>query len=448
MTTNAHNNDHHTNHGRRGFLKAGLAAGAMTLATGSGLLSYDMLSQSSRTKAAPLAGKKRMVIINLLGGNDGLNMVIPNNTSNYMTRRPSIGIDSSASLSLNSGPGSTTAYRLHPQLTYLQTLFSQGDLAIINKVGYPQANLSHFSSEDIWSYGVRGNFGSTGVNISGWIQRYIDTYLSGLNIPAAAIAVGKRPDFAGGNINALVVQSLTAFALQTDGGSMADNHAYRMQIIQQVLDAGETAGQWVGPLESAEKSIDQALVLSQLVQNARTAFLADSNMSTYVNVNISNYLRDVATLIHGGFDTELFYTGFGGFDTHAAQEGNLIGQNLLMSRLNAALTSFITDLKFMNCWNDTVIVVISEFGRRCFENGSQGTDHGHGNCVLVMGGAVSAGVYGDDITDADLNLNYLGYETDFRTIYKMIIENHLGRSVAPNIFPEALVKTASPGNFI
>jgi uncharacterized protein (DUF1501 family) len=129
----------------------------------------------------------------------------------------------------------------------------------------------------------------------------------------------------------------------------------------------------------------------------------------------------------------MFYTGYGGFDTHANQ---LQQQFNLIQNLDNALGVFKQDMITQGLWNDVAVVVISEFGRRNFENGSLGTDHGHGNVVIAVGGALNGGVYGDPITSTDINQNHLGYTTDFRDVYRSLIGDHLGNDPTP-LFPEA-----------
>jgi uncharacterized protein (DUF1501 family) len=146
-------------------------------------------------------------------------------------------------------------------------------------------------------------------------------------------------------------------------------------------------------------------------------------------------------LIEGGFESRIFYTGFSGFDTHSAQ---LTGQAALFTQLDNALGAFSQDMQAMGTWNDMVVAVITEFGRRNYVNGSAGTDHGHGYTMLVLGGAVRGGVKGPDLTDTDLNAEYPSYAVDFRSIYKEILNHHMGFDPAP-VFPETLPIDATVG---
>lgn len=423
---------------RRGFLRTTAASAALLAAGGGGLL--DSSPSKGRVKAAPMTNHKRLVIITLRGGNDGLNTVIPASTTPngaiYQQERPSIGLDDSVTLSLQGGPGGS-AYRLHPNMTQIQSLWNESRVAIINKVGYPSANLSHFVSEDIWSYGVRGSFVGLGVPIGGWVARFVDNYAP---TPVGAVSIGQgRPkDFVGGTNSPLIVSSLAGFNLTSDG-AYAQNDVLRKQVARDVLDNT----QWAGKDAAVANALTQAYDLSGSIQQSITSY---TSTVTYPGGNaLANQLRDVARLIQFGYESRVFYTGFGGFDTHAAQTSGALnaGHDLLMTRLDGAIGAFVQDCKNMGIWQDMTLVVVSEFGRRNFENGSTGTDHGHGSVAFVIGGSVFGGIYGPDITTANMNADYLPYDIDFRAIYKDVVA-HMGFDPAP-LFPEALLKPDSPG---
>jgi uncharacterized protein (DUF1501 family) len=286
--------------------------------------------------------------------------------------------------------------------------------------------LSHFTSQDIYSYGVRDDFGSLGIPQSGWVARFADLYAT-TPTGAVAVGVGRPLDFVGGTTNPLLVDTLAAFQYTADP-AYPSNHLHRIQSIQDIL-AGYSG---VGLSQDARDALAQGHALAGQIQAAVAGY---SSSVTYSTQAPSRYLKDAAILIQAGFDTEVFYTGFGGFDTHGAQGGATGAQATLLQRMDAAIGSFAADMKAMGIWNDIVIVVISEFGRRNYENASDGTDHGHGNCFLVVGGGVNGGMYGPDLVEADLNLEYPSYAVDFRDIYKEVVSDHLGADPSP-VFPE------------
>lgn len=385
-----------------------------------------------RAHGAPTA-EPFTVVINQLGGNDGLNTVIPVSLSRYYDRREGLAIPLEEALSLEGGPG-TTDYRLHPSLANLQTLWNDGDVAIINKVGYPDANLSHFESEDIYSYAVRGSFVGLGVPQSGWIARFADRYAP-TAMGAVSVGMGRRRDFVGGESNSFLVGRLDRFEYEIDY-SHRDDHARRLETIRGLLADFRRRG-LSGDVADA---LAQGHDLADQVQAAVDEYEAFGSTANYQGNEgslrtVQRGLRDIATLVHHGFATRLFYTGHGGFDTHGDQGMGTGRHATLLHRLDSAVGAFAEDMKAMGTWENTAIVVISEFGRRNFVNGSDGTDHGHGNCFFVIGGGVRGGMYGPDLTNEDLDENYLGYEVDFRDVYRAVLENHLGVSSAP-IFPE------------
>ncbi len=376
--------------------------------------------------AAP-QGNRILVVINMDGGCDTLNMVVPVTSAAYLARRPGIAIAPASALPLTDGPGST-AYGLHPQLDQLRTMWSEGDVAIVHKVGYPTENLSHFESQDIYSYGVRGEFPPLGIPQSGWIARFAQQYAP-TPLGAVSLGAGRPTSFVGGTSSPLQVSSLSSFNFANDSGA-SNNHLLRLATIKQMLAASALTGT-PGEVKAA---IEQAHDLTGQIQAAVAAF---SPTATYQARSISQRLRDVAILLQGGFETRIFYTTIGGFDTHGDQGGVTGTHATLMQQLDDALGSFRTDMVAMGQWQNVVISVITEFGRRNYENGSVGTDHGAAWTELLIGGGVNGGVYGPDVADSDIAApkEYLTYGVDFRDVYKEILNDHLLVNAAP-VFPE------------
>ena len=386
-----------------------------------------------RTRVASGApmGNKIFVMVYLDGGCDTLNAVIPSTLSNYFTRRPTIQVPNANSLDLGGGPGSSL-YRLHPELHTVRDLWDAGDAAIVQRVGYPQANQSHFESQDIYAHGVRGDFGPLGIDESGWVARYASLYAP-TAMGAVSIGMGRPRHFIGGTSNPLQVGSLASFNFLSDS-TFPSNHVYRMQQVQTMLANSVATGT---PAEVRD-AIDQAHDLSGQVQTALTnyeTYRAGAGI-VYQNQTISRNLKDVAALVHGGFETRVFYTGFGGFDLHG-NEGSVTGdQATLLQRLDDAIASFSTDMKNMGQWGNVVLAVFTEFGRRNYENGSAGTDHAEAFSSILVGGGVNGGAYGPDITDTQLAGETLPYGVDFRDLWREIVNDHLGANAGP-VFPEA-----------
>lgn len=407
---------------RRDVLKvATAAAGLVALGPMKGLI--------PTAYGAPLT-QKRMVVMNLFGGNDTLNMVIPHTLAPYYERRGAMAIAANDALSLAGGPGTST-YLLHPRMTEIQSLWNDGDVAIVQRVGYPSANLSHFTSQDIFSKGVRNGFPQS-IPHSGWIARYADR-----NAPtplgAVSIGVGRPLDFIGGSTNPFLVNSLSSFRLN---GGTGRTHLHRAGTAKTMLDGFGGAGN----TKEARDALDQAYQLADQVQDAVATY--DSQVSyTYVNPDngddttprISQRMRDIARLIQAGFETQVFFTGTGGYDTHGDQ---LPRHATLLTEVDRSIGSFAADMKAMGVWEDMVICIITEFGRRNFVNGSDGTDHGHAYCELLIGGGVRGGAYGPDLTEEDLNRNYPLHAVDFRDIYHEVLANHMGAQDLGYVLPE------------
>lgn len=419
---------------RRGFMR--------TAAAGAGVVALGALGEKalpgSALHAAALPNHKRVIVINMLGGNDGLNTLFPATGAahtKYMDRRPLIGYPQGQGLALTGGPN-VPDYEIHPALMNLQTLWNQGEVAFVNKVGYPQANLSHFVSQDIWSNAARDAKVSLSGLASGWVARFSNSYAP-TNMGVASIGVGRRLDFAGAQVNPFLVSSVASFNYDNDPTN-TNNHRLRRQTVQNILGMQPQEGK-SGMIATASLAAYDAAAQVQTAVADFNAYATANSIQYPQRPNSSaltimgSRLRDISIMIHGGFETRMFYTGYGGFDTHSNQ---LARHNNLLQELDDAIGVFQADMTLQGVWDDIAIVVISEFGRRNFENGSEGTDHGHGNLVIVAGGNVNGGVYGDDITESELDINYLGYSTDFRDIYRNLIDAHIGVDPTP-LFPEA-----------
>lgn len=399
---------------------------------GAGLTALGSLSRGfiRPAEGAPIQGLKRLVVIFASGGYDGLSLVVPYSNSAYYTRRPNISIpppdaaNPAAALALSG----TNAYGFHPRMLRLQGLWNAGQCAAIRKVGYPQENLSHFESTDIYGWGVRGGFGALPIDPSGWIARTSDN----MNLSATGavgIGVGRPLELEGAEATPLLVSNLSSFAFQQSSNSAA-GHAHRMTTIQAVLDgySGSTLD------HEAAEALDQGMALADSIQVAVQSY---TSTAVYPSNSPGSQLRDVARLIQGGFDSQIFFTGIGGFDTHGDQGNGTGFMANLVDRLDQAIGAFADDMVAMGTWNDTVVLVISEFGRRNFQNTSAGTDHGHGNQFIAAGGPLNGGLYGPDITESEIaNTSWLGYNIDFRDIYRNLVTNHLGGN-GNAVFPEA-----------
>jgi len=408
-------------------------------AYGAGAVSILPIIGTKPARAVQGIPGRFMVVINMLGGNDGLNMVVPAHLQPYVDRRPDINLVTGAPAGevLHDLDGN---FKLHYNLGTIKQIWDENDLHIVQKVSYPNPNQSHFTSQDIMSFGVRDAQDNDG---RGWLGRFADEYCSNPSEPLGVVSVGmgRRRDFEANVTTPLILSNVNSFNIIPDSNYRTD-HVLRERVARETLQADPVPG--VEPAFSIFDANKQAYELVDQVQ-AETAGWVDPG--TYPgNTTIGRNMRTVSQLLHGQptFNTKVFYTGFGGFDTHSNQQTSNPGGDgrhaQLMQQLDDAIAAFRADMEARNLWNQCTIVIISEFGRRVFQNGSTGTDHGHGSCFLVMGGRVKgqnvAGGFTGEIVESDIATNNtLPFEHDFRDLYGNVIDNHLGVNPAP-LFPD------------
>jgi len=403
---------------RRDVIRYGVgsALGYMAL----GPMGRGVMQQAS---GAPIAGHKRCVVMYCYGGYDGLNMVVPHGSAQYNARRPNIAVPQAGTIDFGK-----TGYGINDNMPLMAAAINAGDGAVFQKVGYPNRNLSHFTSQDIYSKGVRGNFDTLPISESGWIARFVDNYTLD-SLGAVSVGVGRPPVFEGGGISPLMVNSLNSFRFSSDSDFPA-NQPNRVAALQSVLNSYNGSS-----LDAdAEAALQQGLDLTAAAQTAVADYVPKTG-TQYGNGTPARYMEDIARMIQAGFDTKLFFTGFGGWDNHSNE---ILSMSNRQQRLDLAIGTFKEHCEQMGVWDDMLLIVVSEFGRRIFENGSDGTDHGHGNCFFAFGGGVnsSQSYYGPDLTETELeNDNWLDYSIDFRDIYKEMVGTHFSGDPAL-IFPE------------
>ena len=367
--------------------------------------------------------RKFVVMVNLDGGNDSLNTVVPFNIGSYYDRRPSLSIETP--LELNTGSAATTDYGLHPNLTGLQAIHGEGQLAIVQKVGYPNANRSHFTSKDVFHTGDTSALDAN--NKTGWVARYAQLYNPS---SLGCISIGYNAKaLQGSDINLLQLNRLSNFAYNSDS-RYAGESAKRLQVARAILERHSGSGNAQAVKNAIRAGHENVDKIQQMVES----YVPNVE---YSSSRFGQSLQGISQLIHGGgLGTDIYYTGMGGFDTHSGQGVTGGRHPNLMADLNSGIESFANDMKAIGKWQDCVMVVFSEFGRRNFENGSGGTDHGEGQTMLLTGGAVQGGLYGSDLVPSDIrDHSNLPMEVDFRHIFSEIIANHLGHDAGP-VFPD------------
>lgn len=361
-----------------------------------------------------------LVIIQLQGGNDGLNTVIPLDQMSVYTAsnfRGNIAIPETKALKLKN----YAATGLHPSMTGMQQLFNDGKLSIIQGVSYPTPNFSHFRASDIWMTAVDSSQTAT----SGWAGRYLDKRFP--NYPKA-YPTAETPD-----PPAIQIGYVAATTLLGPTDSMAivlqDPDTFARLVGDKPNDPVSTVSGYAG------RQIDyirqqQASSVSYAGQ-IKTAASKGKNLATYPTGNaLSDQLKIIARLISGGLQTKVYYVTLGGFDTHASQvdaTDTTVGPHAnLLKTLSDAVLAFQTDLGKLKIDDRVVGMTFSEFGRRAISNGSRGTDHGTSAPMFVFGNAIKSSMVGKNPNLSDLDNNNLKMQTDFRQVYAAILTDWFG----------------------
>jgi uncharacterized protein (DUF1501 family) len=386
-------------------------------AAGIGLLAFSRFAPSflvNATRAATPAPEKDrsvLVLIQLAGGNDGLNTLIPFEDARYYGLRPTLAIPKERVLRVSDTQG------LHPSCAPLRALLQAGKLAIVQNVGYPNPNHSHFRSTEIWETASP----SDQFLATGWIGRYMDNACAGS--PAddhdpVAVHVntlnGVPESFVG-------AREHPTFGLLASGLGRRDSEETR-RLLQSI---GRPA-----PGADDERSFLQHTLMDSLVTETKVQrVLAGYRPSAaYPAHPFGASLKSVAGLIAAGLPTRVYFVTLSGFDTHFNQAGT---QANLLSVLSAGLAAFQQDLEAHGLDGQVATMTFSEFGRRPFENQSKGTDHGTAAPLFVMGSRLQAGLHGT-APSLDLPKNQdVAYSTDFRSVYATMLENWLGYPSAP-----------------
>ena len=368
------------------------------------------------------ASDRILVVIQLNGGNDGLNTVLPLDQMEVYNRanmRQSIAIPENRILKLNGNAGAG----LHPAMTAMQRMYNDGELVILQGVSYPQPNLSHFRASDIWFTASD----SDKTVPTGWLGRYLDNrfpkypveYPNPRMTDPLAIQIGAIPSsaFLGSTTSMTVVlQNPDTFArLVGDKPNVPDNVD---------LPAGY-AGQRISFIR--QQQITTVAFAGQIRRSAERG----KNMATYPTGNsLADQLRIVARLIHGGLQTKVYYVSIGGFDTHAGQtdaNNTTIGPHANLWRgVSEGIAAFQNDLKLQGMDNKVVGMTFSEFGRTVAANGSRGTDHGSSAPQFVFGKNLKGGMIGRSPSMTDLENGRLKMQFDFRQIYATLIRDWFG----------------------
>jgi uncharacterized protein (DUF1501 family) len=413
---------------RRNFIRLTSTASALSL------LPTDVfaLFKSAGMETCPNVNAKRIVLIQLAGANDGLNTLVPiNQYDKYATLRPNIKLSNvggtNGIINLDTTLTLTNQVGLHPSLVGFKSLYDSGLMRIIQGVGYPTQDKSHFKSTDLWLTGGDGT-PANNTSQSGWVGRFLENYYAdflnanfplGIQLGSSENSLGFHGEVEHGmslNING---QDPSGFysVINGLGGAAPTNipNSEYGNLLRFILDNDTSSNTYA--------------------QTISAAFNSGSNSLTYPNTGIANQLKTVARFISGGLQTKVYLVKIGGFDTHdlqvAANTTSHLGKHSdLLTQISESIKTFITDLNNQNMGEDVIAVTFSEFGRKAAENGNLGTDHGEIAPMFVFGSSIAPGVSGTNINlnEAVLGNNYQvqTVQHDYRRVFSTVLQDWFG----------------------
>jgi len=409
---------------RRQFIETSLKS----MAVFSTAATMPMWISNSATAATEALGRgKRLVILQLGGGNDGLNTVIPFQDDLYMgnSLRPNLHITSGFdNLKLD------TLNALNPRLALLKPWWDKGRMAVVQNVGYPNPNLSHFTSTDFWERGT-----STGSNlhtVQGWVSRYFDNQCAGvpqdqidpLTMLGAGMAYLANAIDGSSIYRPPAVPDFDAYVLRAPESAVGELRLDYIRRVNELVTSNPD-------IEFLQRSagVARASVADMAVASAMPV------INPYPGDSLGTGLSMVSKVIRAGFETPIFYVTQGGYDTHANQWGTdpaLDGDHpRLLDTFSSAVNAFLSDMESTGNLDDVMVLTFSEFGRRVAENFSHGTDHGAANSLFVFGGGVKRGVYGGQPDLSDLLIGNLRHRIDFRAVYARVLQFWMGVDPIP-----------------
>jgi uncharacterized protein (DUF1501 family) len=383
------------NNSRRNFLKQSL------LATAGTMLVPSFLSSLNRTAHGMERNGKILIVVQLSGGNDGLNTIVPHRNDLYYKFRPNLAIPSSNVLKASDELG------FHPALARLNGLYDQGYLGVINNVGYPNPDRSHFRSMDIWHTASD----SEEYWNSGWIGRYLDSSCKECISAHQAIEVDDTLSLA------LKGESIKGMAMRNPKKLY---NALHSPVIQSVNDRYAQQEIEDPTLHYLYKTIAESTSSADYIYDKAKVFQSHTD---YPDNEFGNRLKTVAELICSGVNTRVYYISFSGFDTHIRQAQQ---HERLLSTYAEGMHALVKDLEKHNRMDDVMIMTFSEFGRRVAENASQGTDHGTANNLFIISKHLKKKGFINGTPDlSKLDEGDLIHQVDFRSVYATVLNQWL-----------------------
>jgi uncharacterized protein (DUF1501 family) len=423
---------------RREFLRTSALGGAVTWTVPAFLSqTFSALHTEAAAQTQPTTGKDGtiLVVLQLAGGNDGLNTVVPVTNEYYQKARPGLALKSNLHKL-------TDDFALHPSLAPLKELYDAGNLSIVHGVGYPNPNRSHFRSTEIWHTASDANK----FEKYGWLGRYFDSACQGSD-PTVGVSVGRQTPqaFTGPKPLGISLDNPETYRVGGSDAPEEGESAGSMDFMSRLngasneglgasIDSGGTIGAVSGPVKTQLSPLDYlertALDAQVSSEKIRTISRTAKNLVSYPASQIANSFKLVGRLIAGGLPTRVYYVSQGGYDTHTNQPG---AHERLLRDFASALKAFTDDLKAQGNANRVVLMTFSEFGRRLAQNANNGTDHGAAAPLFLVGPRVKPGLLGafPSLAPKDLHNGDPKYTIDFRSIYAGLLQNWLKTNPAP-----------------
>src|SRR6202521_5978985 len=400
---------------RRAMIKDGMlavSAGMVMPAIFSRGVASAMAQSLDGSRIAQTATDRTLIVVQMAGGNDGLNTVVPYSDPLYIKLRPTLGIAQSKVLALDTRLG------FHPNLQPFKKLWDDGHLAIVEGIGYPNQSLSHFQAMDIWQ-----TLDLSGNGSDGWLGKLVAGLVDQQGHPFKSLDIGVQTAQALQSITTQVptVSSVKAYAIAPDPAD-GDGGNARLQALMKLYNSYPKTAPYAALLDTTALSAQDG---SQQLHQADTTY---HPTVTYPKGPFADGLKILAEAIVQGLGLRVGYVTLGGFDTHANQQAT---HDILMKTLADGLSAFYTDLAKHGKADNVVVMTWSEFGRRVEENGSLGTDHGTAAPMFVLGNPVNKGIFGEPPSLSSLDhTGNLKYTTDFRSVYATVLDRWLGASSA------------------
>lgn len=353
----------------------------------------------------PGAADRVLVLLNLQGGNDGLNCIVPHGDARYYQVRPTIGVPPSDVLRVDSRIG------FNPNMKSLKTLYDAGKVAVVQSVGYPRPDHSHFRSTEIWQTAVPERYEHTG-----WLGRYLDdAQLPKDNLFNGVAVAQVLPEVLVANrTDVPAIAQVNGYGLLSDRNTAARS-AYSELIGDNRLPFTSPYLAHVSEIEDHAQKGSQEL--PKLIAGYKPA-------GAYPATPLGRSLSLAAQIVGSKVGTRVLYVQHGSFDTHVSQKAT---QDRLLAQFSDAVKAFYDDLAAHGNDARVLTMTFSEFGRRIEENASRGTDHGEGSPLFLIGGGVKGGIYGAYPDLGDANMGNVRFQIDFRSVYATVLERWLGR---------------------